>query len=238
MQLPFFFEEHLPDSGEFFLSEESSRHIVQVLRMEEKASVLITDGKGTKMTVTIVQADRKKTLVRTTERTFLAKAAPAVAVAMPLLKNRNRLEWFLEKAAEIGVSQILPMVSERTEKQHIRMDRAIHILISAMLQSEQVWLPEIKEPVSFEQIVSSQGPANKFIAHCLPGSRKQSLDEVPLLQGDHLMLIGPEGDFTQKEIDWALGHHYTAVTFGDNRLRTETAAMVAAVLILNRVGRL
>jgi 16S rRNA (uracil1498-N3)-methyltransferase len=238
MQLPFFFEEHLPDSGEFFLSEESSRHIVQVLRMGEKAPVLITDGKGTKLTVTIVQADRKKTRIRTTQRSFLAKAAPEIAIAMPLLKNKSRFEWFLEKAAEIGVSQIVPMVSERTEKQHFRMDRAIHILISAMLQSEQAWLPEIREPVSFEQIVSSQGSANKFIAHCLPGSRKQSLVEVPLLPGNHLILIGPEGDFTQKEIDWALGNHFIAVTLGDNRLRTETAAMVAAVLILNRVGRL
>ncbi|MDE3212145.1 MAG: 16S rRNA (uracil(1498)-N(3))-methyltransferase [Bacteroidota bacterium] len=238
MQLPFFFELDLPDLSELILSEESSHHIAQVLRMKEGASLLLTDGRGTRAEAVILEAHRRQTRVRISERSAEPRPRPEVRVAIPLIKNKNRLEWFLEKATETGVSEILPLITSRTEKSHFRTDRARHILVSAMLQSEQSWMPAITEPLTLTEVLTKRDAANKYIAHCMDIGQKQFLREVPLVPGDHLVLIGPEGDFTPQEVELAFSHDFQAIGLGDNRLRTETAALVAAVLILQRTGRM
>lgn len=238
MQLPFFFEENFPVPDEFILGEESSKHIVQVLRMHELDQLRITNGKGEVLTAFIIAADKKKTTVKITERTFFPGHIAKVSIAVSLIKNKNRFEWFLEKATEIGVSEIIPLICRRTEEQHFKYDRMKNILVSAMLQSQQAWLPLLHEPVKFEEKIKTSSYQNKFIAHCMEGQKKQltneTSDNYPIQQGDQLILIGPEGDFTKEEIEIAIQHNFVPVSLGETRLRTETAALVAAVLLLNK----
>jgi 16S rRNA (uracil1498-N3)-methyltransferase len=233
MQLPFFFEENLPVSDKFILSEESSKHIVQVLRMHEMEQLLITNGKGETLRAFIVVADKKKTEVKITERTFSPQNIATISLAVSLIKNINRFEWLLEKATEIGASEIIPLICQRTEKQNFRHDRMRNIIVSAMLQSQQAWLPLLREPVKFTEVIKKSSHQNKFIAHCMKGQKKQLSNEA-IQQGDTLILIGPEGDFTNDEIDAALQNNYIPVSLGEPRLRTETAGIVAAVLLLNK----
>jgi 16S rRNA (uracil1498-N3)-methyltransferase len=146
-----------------------------------------------------------------------------------LIKNTNRFEWFLEKATEIGVSEIIPIICERTEKQNFRHDRMKNILISAMLQSQQAWLPILHEPIKFLEVVKNSSQQNKYIAHCSEEEKKELSNETS--RKSSIILIGPEGDFTKNEIELAIENKFVPVTLGDTRLRTETAGMVAAVLL-------
>jgi 16S rRNA (uracil1498-N3)-methyltransferase len=158
-----------------------------------------------------------------------------VTVAISLLKNASRFEWFLEKATEIGVSGIVPLLCERTEKEHARIDRLRSILVSAMLQSQQAWLPELSEPMGFSELVGRPASGGRYIAHCLEAPLstdsladwRKTADGVP----PQLILIGPEGDFSPKEVEAALKEGFLPVTLGENRLRTETAGVVAATLL-------
>ena len=234
MQLPLFFEENLPMPGKFIMSEESSKHIVQVLRMQEAQQLLITNGKGEVLTASLVAANKKNAEVAITGLTFIPQPKPKITVGISLVKNANRFEWFLEKATEIGVSEIIPFISGRTEKQHFRHDRMKKIVISAMLQSQQAWLPLLHEPVKFAELIKRYSCENKYIAHCIEEDQKRELADETWQPGDQLILIGPEGDFTKNETEAALENNYIPVGLGKTRLRTETAAIVAAVLLLNR----
>jgi len=233
MQLPFFFEEDIPLSEKFLLSEESSRHIVQVLRMNEGENLLVTNGKGELLTTSLINAHKKNALVEIISRIVVSKPNFKTIIGISLIKNRNRFEWFLEKATELGVAEIIPFISDRTVKQHFREDRMKGILISAMLQSQQAWLPELHSPVKFKEIIENSPYERKYIAHCA-NQQKESLSKEILKQGDALILIGPEGDFTTEEIGTAVENNFKPVSLGETRLRTETAALVAAVLLLNK----
>jgi 16S rRNA (uracil1498-N3)-methyltransferase len=161
-------------------------------------------------------------------------AERSVTVAIPPLKNASRFEWFLEKATEIGVTTIVPLLSERTERQHTKPDRWQNILISALLQSQQTWLPVLPESMSFPQLIASIQAEKRFIAHCLEAPRPTD-SLAGLIQTQRpkssLILIGPEGDFSAKEVGLALAEGFIPVTLGGNRLRTETAGIVAATLL-------
>src|SRR5664279_9718 len=167
MQLPFFFEENLPDEETFTLSEETSRNIVQVLRMREKENLLITDGKGQVLTTRLAKANKKNAEVQIINKSASPKIIPQVSIGISLIKNTNRFEWFLEKATEIGVTSIHPIICDRTEKSHYRSDRMKNIIVSAMLQSRQAWLPTLHQPVKFKMILEDQRYKNKYIAHCM-----------------------------------------------------------------------
>lgn len=227
---PFFFEENISVAGELVLSEETSRHAVQVLRMEEGERIMITDGKGRTLTTEITFADKKRTTVKIIQKDFLERPSPQNAIAISLIKNNNRFEWFIEKATEIGISTIIPLICKRSEKAHFKKERIRSILISAMLQSKQSWLPELSEEVSFFDLVNHDDHQQKFIAHCLPEEKKQ-LKNVLEPGSSKIILIGPEGDFTPEEIQKALEQNYVPISLGDTRLRTETAGIVAAVLL-------
>ncbi len=236
MQLPFFFEQNFPNSDNFVLGEDSSRHIVQVLRMKENEQLQITNGHGEVLNASVIVADKKKTEVKITGKIFKPRPAnEKISIAISLIKNASRFEWFLEKATEIGVSEILPFIGERTEKQHFRYERMQNILVSAMLQSQQAWLPLLHQPLQLHEIIINNQSRNKFIAHCRDDHKKQLAEELSdSRQGDQLILIGPEGDFTKEEIESALQNNYIPVSLGETRLRTETAGIVAAVLLLNK----
>jgi 16S rRNA (uracil1498-N3)-methyltransferase len=239
MQLPFFYIGSFDTTAKtIVLEEDTSKHIVQVLRMKVGEQLNLTDGKGNLLTCSISDDHKKHCIVKVEQTRHLptgqadkAQGTRKVSVAISLLKNSNRFEWFLEKATEIGVSEIIPLICERTEKEKFRFDRMQGIVTSAMLQSQQIWLPVLHEPVEFNRMVKESKAEQKFIAHCMEGTNKQSLHQHISISAHRLICIGPEGDFTKAEIELALQHHFIPVTLGETRLRTETAGIVAAALL-------
>jgi 16S rRNA (uracil1498-N3)-methyltransferase len=230
MALPYFYIEALPGK-EVQLDEPTSKHVISVLRMEKGEELLLTDGKGLKAKAVIADDNRKRCLVHITERQTELPLMPKVSIAISLVKNAARFEWFLEKAAEIGVTEIIPLICARTEKEKFRADRLQGILVSAMLQSQQSWLPLLREPLPFADVLIRES-AQRFIAHC-EERVKQPLPAQVAPGADRLILVGPEGDFTPGEIEDALSAGFRPVSLGETRLRTETAGMTAAVLLRN-----
>ena len=232
MQLPYFYQKDINTSQtQLVLSEETSKHCVQVLRMKDGEQLQLTDGQGNLLTAEIIAANKKNTIVKILDTTAFQQPATKICIAISLLKNAARFEWFLEKATEIGVAEIIPIISKRTERQHFRFDRMNSILIAAMLQSQQTFLPILKEPIFFDEIVKSSNFQTKLIAHC-EEDKKQSIKDIQLTNNTQV-LIGPEGDFTPDEIALALQNNYQPVTLGNTRLRAETAGVVAATLLTN-----
>lgn len=211
------------------LSEETSKHVVQVLRMQETDKIKLTDGIGYFYEATIQDANRKRCVVSWQEKTLQPAPHFKVRIAISLIKNNSRFEWFLEKATEVGVVEIIPLICERTEKQKIKQERMQSILISAMLQSKQARLPKMEESISFKKLLTQKSISQKFIACCDERFETLSLINLPHYENDCLLLIGPEGDFTKEEIEMAVMLGYQPVSLGPTRLRTETAGIVAAV---------
>jgi len=226
--LPLFHFPALPSlQGTINLTEEIRKHAVTVLRMQAGEQLVLTDGNGCSATADILQADKKQLTVALGE--LVAHPAPQkkMILGISLLKNTARFEWMLEKVTEIGITAIIPLLAERTERQHFRQDRFQQILVSACLQSGQFHFPILHEPMKLAAVFSMDLPPNKFIAHCMEGDK-------PQLEGqssDSILLIGPEGDFTSAELDLAVQHQFEPVGLGESRLRTETAGIVGAVLM-------
>ncbi|MES2328454.1 MAG: RsmE family RNA methyltransferase [Bacteroidota bacterium] len=232
MSLPFFYEPQIPPtSSHFTLSEETSKHCTQVLRMKIGAQLQLTDGKGSLYKASIVSEDKKKTVVLIEEQTDIPPSNKKISIAISLLKNASRFEWFLEKATEIGVSEIQPLISDHTEHSRFRYDRMNGILIAAMLQSQQAWLPVLHEPVGYDELVTRSAYQQKLIAHC-EEDKKQFIKDLPS-SNETQILIGPEGDFSTEEIELALENNYLPVSLGETRLRAETAGVVGATLLMN-----
>lgn len=229
MALPFFYIEKLTTQT-VVLNEETSKHIVQVLRMQNGEQLQLTDGKCNLFTCEIIDNNRKRCAVTIKETVHTKPQTPNISIAISLLKNSGRFEWFLEKATEIGVAEIIPLICTRTEKIAFKHERMNSILISAMLQSQQTYLPQLHEPVKFNEAISKATQQQKFIAHCEDESKKVQLSTIKQFN-NAAILIGPEGDFTKEEIALALKNNFTPVALGDTRLRTETAGVVAATLL-------
>ena len=235
MALPFFYtSDYDASSTGIVLDEETSRHIVQVLRMKKGEKLNLTDGKGNLLTCIISEDHKKHCTVSVESKIQNPKSKNNIAIGISLLKNANRFEWFLEKAAEIGVNEIIPLMCERTEKEKFRHDRLNMILISAMLQSQQCWLPVLHEPIAYELLFRQEEVANiseRFIAHCAEEERTSLSGLISDAYLSRIILIGPEGDFTRGEIELALSHHFKPVSLGETRLRAETAGVVAATIL-------
>lgn len=231
IELPFFYLPEIPPAAtELVLPEETSKHVVSVLRMKEGDELQLTNGQGTIVRASIQKAHKKSCILHAAEVIQSVDSRKPVTLAISLLKNPSRFEWMLEKVTEIGIRSVIPLISHRTERQHFRADRMKNITVSAMLQSKQSWLPEIIDPVSFAEVIKMPGYENKFIAHCLPEERETLRPEINKAISS-IILIGPEGDFSPAEISDALGLGYKPVALGDTRLRTETAGVVAATLL-------
>ncbi len=232
---------NIPGGTKLTLDEDNSRHIVQVLRMQAGESLQLTDGKGVLLTASILDSHKKKCVVRILSNLTQPPREKKVWIAISPLKNASRFEWFLEKATEIGVFGIVPLLCEHTERQHTRPDRLQHILVSAMIQSRQCWLPVLHPPTAFTRLLDEFHPDRRLIAHCLESPRptealadwtRRPPGSAPISSAPAtLILIGPEGDFSPKEVEAALAKEFLPVTLGTNRLRTETAGVVAATLL-------
>src|SRR5688572_16023485 len=248
MQVPFFYIGQFDAATKSIeLDEDTSRHVVQVLRMKKGEKLNLTDGKGKLLTAEIINNHKKHCEVKVINSQFLQRLRQSalgggrrtpdsrlITIAISLLKNTSRFEWFLEKATEIGISQIIPLICERTEKQKFRFERMQQICISAMLQSKQCWLPVLHKPVAYELLFRQEEIANadqKFIAHCIEEEKKSLLNSNIPSSMHSLILIGPEGDFSKDEIGLALQYNFIPVSLGVTRLRSETAGIVAATLL-------
>ncbi|MBC7886754.1 MAG: 16S rRNA (uracil(1498)-N(3))-methyltransferase [Ferruginibacter sp.] len=234
MALPIFYKETIsPAATELVLDEETSKHVAQVLRMQNGEQVQLTDGKGNLLIAEIADNNKKNCALKVISAAFQPAPDKKITIAISLVKNAHRFEWFLEKATEIGVYEIVPLLCSRTEKQHFRIARMNSILISAMLQSQQTWLPELHEPVKFTTFVKNINAGmdeKRFIAHCVDDDTRIPLYNYRSLDSS-IVLIGPEGDFTIDEIELALQHNFVPVALGNSRLRTETAGVVAITLL-------
>ncbi len=228
MSLPLFFVDGLVDSSVLQLDEDTSRHIIQVLRMKEGEKLKLTDGRGHFADAMISDAHKKHAGVKILSVETTSSASSNLTIAISLVKNASRFEWFLEKATEFGVHEIVPMICERTERQKFRLDRMLGICKSAMLQSLQAWMPLLAEPVSFNDVLLNTKQQQKMIAHCEKNAKVEFASLFNPSLESHIILIGPEGDFTSNEISAALRNNFTPVSLGATRLRTETAGIFTA----------
>ena len=196
--------------------------------MKEGEKIKLTDGKGNSADAIIASAHKRHTMVTVTSSGVDEKESSSLTIAISLIKNASRFEWFLEKATEFGVSEIIPLICDRTERQKVRMDRMEGILKSAMLQSMQTWLPELHEPLMFNDVVAKCMHQQKMIAHCAVDAKVDFSSLYNSSLRSHIILIGPEGDFTEEEILFAKSQSFIPVSLGSTRLRTETAGVFAA----------
>lgn len=218
----------------FSFDKEESKHIVKVLRKKDTDILFVTNGLGFLFKTEITLAIDTKCTVTILEVIPAEVPKYQVHLAVAPTKMNDRYEWFLEKATEIGITEITPLICDHSERKQIKTDRFDKILLSAMKQSNQYFLPKLNEPIAFKEFVKVKREGVCLIAHC-EETNKKSLKDTLKPNESVTILIGPEGDFSTKEIQSALEHHYIPVTLGTTRLRTETAAIVAchSVAFLN-----
>jgi 16S rRNA (uracil1498-N3)-methyltransferase len=225
-----------PSSADYFLNEEESKHCTRVLRLQNGSAVYLVDGRGGLYNATITEASPKRTVLQINSvQSAFNKRNHYLHIAVAPTKNIERVEWFLEKAAEIGIDEISLVICQRSERKDVKTDRLNKIITSAIKQSIKAYHPVLNGPVNYSRLLAEPFEGQKFIAHC-EKSEKTNLRDGLIAGGKYLILVGPEGDFTTGEINEALHSGFKAITLGQSRLRTETAALEACfeVNFLNR----
>lgn len=225
-----------PTHPQYFLSEEESKHAIRVLRLEVGDEVQLIDGKGGFYNAAIHDAHPKRTILNITLVTAaFNKRNHYLHIAVAPTKNIERLEWFLEKATEIGIDEVSLIITQRSERKEAKVDRLNKIITAAIKQSLKAYHPVLNDAVKLNQLLTAPFDGQKFIAHCEPGEKLNLRKEINA-GGSYLILIGPEGDFSPAEIELALESGFKPITLGEARLRTETAALEACFEInfLNR----
>lgn len=209
------------------LSEDESWHCVKVLRKKAGDEIVVIDGKGKKASGKITIANSKNCIIHLDKVEFSDTNRPyGLHLAIAPTKNIDRIEWFIEKAVEIGIDEITFLKCKNSERTVVKLDRIRKIVESAVKQSLQMYMPKINDVVDFDDFVKNNQTEVKMIAHCEEGGKK-NFKKVIQKHQNHVLLIGPEGDFTLKEIELAFKHEFIPVTLGEHRLRTETAALYA-----------
>ena len=225
-----------PTHPHYILSEDESKHAVRVLRLELGSEVQLIDGKGGLYNATIQDAHPKRTVLQINNiHAAFNKRNHYLHIAIAPTKNIERLEWFLEKATEIGIDEISLIITQRSERKDVKTERLNKIITSAIKQSVKAYHPVLNEPLTYNQLIKKPADGQKYIAHCGDGE-KVALRNDLTIGGSSLILIGPEGDFTPDEINIALQTDFKAINLGTSRLRTETAGLEACfeVNFLNR----
>lgn len=217
-----------PDQEVYVLHEDESKHCVRVLRMNKGDNASLIDGKGNLYEVLIEIPHPKKTSVKIIEvLSAYGKRNHYLHMVVAPTKNIDRFEWFLEKATEIGVDEITPLICERSERKEVKLERLYKVIVAAMKQSKTAYLPKLNDPVRFNEFIERQEKSSqKFIAHCLD-QKKETLNSEMVPYGKYCIMIGPEGDFTPEEIKRAINEGFVSISLGNTRLRTETAALYA-----------
>jgi len=211
----------------YTLDETESKHCVRVLRLEKGHEITLVDGRGGFFTAEIADPNPKRCLVNVikSELNFGLRNFQ-VQVAIAPTKNMERIEWFLEKATEIGINRVTPLLCRHSERKEIKHERLEKVLVSAMKQSLKAFLPQLDELTKFSDLICQPFEGQKFIAHC-EEQQRELLKNAVKSGGNYLILIGPEGDFSPEEIELAINAGFLPVSLGHSRLRTETAGVVA-----------
>ena len=230
---------YTPDinSADYMLNEEESRHCMKVLRLVIGDVVHLIDGCGGLYEAEIINESKRNVTLHVLKTTSeYQKRNHRLHIAVAPTKNIDRLEWFLEKATEIGIDEITPLICDRSERKVIKEDRLNKVITSAVKQSLQAYHPQLNEAVNYKEFIKKYSAENKMIAHCIDGEPRQFISDVISAGQSCLILIGPEGDFSPDEIQHALQNNFKPLTLGNTRLRTETAALAACfeVNYLNR----
>ena len=227
MQL-FYSSDIAPNDVEFVFNKEESRHMVRVLRKVEGDILHITNGRGYLFEVEILVASNNKCVVKVIQVQQKSPSSYHLHIAIAPTKLNDRFEWFLEKATEIGIQEISPIICDHSERKMLKEERLHKILQSAMKQSQQTYLPKLNALTTFSKFLSNykDKSVSKYIAHCSTTEKVSLRDSISLHQ-PYLILIGPEGDFSENEINEALSTGFKPLTLGPTRLRTETAAIVS-----------
>lgn len=229
---------YTPDitSDLYTLNEEESKHCSKVLRLNLGDSIHLIDGKGGLYEAEISGVSKKNVQLKVISKQLeFGKRNHHLHIAIAPTKNIDRLEWFLEKATEIGIDEITPLICDRSERKIVKEERLEKVITSAVKQSLTAYHPQLNPTISFAELMKKKTDAVKMIAHCMEGE-KPFVQKVIAPHQSYLILIGPEGDFTPAELDAALQNGYKAVTLGATRLRTETAAL-AACFEVNYINR-
>jgi 16S rRNA (uracil1498-N3)-methyltransferase len=219
-------------SSDFFsLNEEESRHCIGVLRHKKGDTIHVIDGKGGFYKTEIIGDNKKNCEVKIIEtQTGYGKRNYHLHIAIAPTKNIERFEWFLEKATEIGIDEITPIICEHSERKDVKPERLNKVLVAAMKQSLKAYLPKLNPAIKFQSFVSQKNSHQKFICSC-DAEKNNSLKKFYTKESDVLLLVGPEGDFSKEEIKLAEENKFHVITLGESRLRTETAGVVACEII-------
>ncbi len=223
----------------FSLPEEESRHCVRVLRNGIDDEIFVTDGIGNRFRCRIVDPNPKRVIVEICEKEFIDRHWNAtITLAVAPTKNMDRMEWLLEKATEIGIDKIVLLRCEHSERRFVKIERLQKIVISAMKQSLKTSVPTLYEMVDFYDFIHSNISGQKFFGYCDSETNRILYTKVLRPNQQVTIIIGPEGDFSPTEAKSAIEAGFIPVSFGDSRLRTETAALFAveAVHVINQLS--
>lgn len=226
--------ERMGEGGYYTLVEEESKHAIRVLRLTVGAKVILIDGNGGWYEAEISDDNPKRCTVKITQTTSeFGKSKFNLHIAIAPTKNMDRLEWFTEKAIEIGINEISIINCQNSERTVVKTERLTKVAIAAIKQSLKAYMPKINEVIDYKKFINSAKDftGQKFIAHCYPGETKPHLKSLYQPGNNVLILIGPEGDFSVDEVKLALSNGFKEISLGSSRLRTETAALYASTTI-------
>ena len=219
-----FFGQIFPD---LILDLDEQLHITKVLRMREGEEIFVTDGNGNLAKGNLVFEGKKVSLDVSEIKENLPDFSPKLHIAIAPTKNIDRIEFFVEKAVEMGISEITFILTEKTERKNISIDKLRKQAISASKQSHRFHFPKVNNLIKFPEFMKSLNPENTFVAHCNESLERVSLNDIPKFE-NYTFLIGPEGDFSDREIQLLAEKGIKAVSLGNQRLRTETAGIFVA----------
>ncbi len=226
-----FFKENISVQGKSYLEEDESKHCIRVLRLDKGDFLHLTNGKGVIAKAQISQPHPKKCQIEIVDYQFVEKNKPFyVHLAIAPTKNAERIEWLVEKCVEMGIDEISFIMTKHTERNHFNTERVEKKAITALKQSLQRWLPKINPPMDFIKFIRQRTENQKFIAH-VDSENAQTLFKLAQSNQTYCILVGPEGDFSKEELQVALEHDFQKVSLGKNRLRTETAGLVACCTV-------
>jgi 16S rRNA (uracil1498-N3)-methyltransferase len=234
--MQWFYSKSIVENNRIILNSEESHHCVRVLRNQTGDLLVCTDGMGNYYECELIDPNPKHVALEVIKHIAeYGKKPYRLHIAIAPTKSNDRMEWFLEKATEIGVDEITPLLCEHSERKVIKQERMERIIESAMKQSQQTYLPVLNAMVGFNDFIQTVQAKAKYIAYC---DEKPPLHLTKAISGKHeiLVLIGPEGDFSDDEVQFALNHSYITVSLGANRLRTETAGVVSSAIVASVCG--
>jgi len=215
------------EDKEIIFPKDESKHIVKVLRKKEGDLLNVTNGNGNIFKTEITLVTPQQCIAKVMEVETQPEPDYYLHLAVAPTKMNDRFEWFLEKATEIGINEITPIICEHSERKVVKLNRFERVIQSAMKQSLHLTIPKLNEAIKASDFIKINDFEHKFIAHCEEGEEKVSLKSSIQKGGKSVILIGPEGDFSLKEIELAINNNWQPVSLGNSRLRTETAAIVA-----------